>query len=50
MAPNDYKMVEKIKQVIIKHRTKIYTETLYLALNSGREKVLTKKGNEMRGS
>ena len=26
------------KEVVIKHRAKIYTKTLYFALNSGREK------------
>ena len=37
MALNDYKTMERVQQVFIKHRAKIYTEALYFALNRGRE-------------
>ena len=38
MALNGYKAMERIKkQVVVKHRAKIYTEALYFALNIGRE-------------
>jgi len=37
MALNDYKMMERIKEIIIKNRAKIYTEEFYSTLNIGRE-------------
>ena len=37
MDLNDFKMMERIKQVVITHRAKVYTEAFYFNLNSGRE-------------
>ena len=36
-ALNDYTRAERIKQVVIKHKTKIYTKACYFALEFGRK-------------
>ena len=38
MALNDCNIMERIKQVVINHRSKIYKEALNFVLNSRRQK------------